>query len=375
MLDSFGQAYGHLTDFIQSNPEIEIHESVTSIPDNVRAEFYRRFNTVRDAFVEKKFSLVLERARMLQENYAKAEGQVSSLIEWEDTPEVSRVQRFLRNVSDSMARELFDPLFDLLKGRDSLESFEQKGAERIDEHWPVLFRGGYEKWAVLSLARLLEPEKALRVDVRPLKHGERAKSADHAPWDDAPDPEESHRFFFTQPRNAILTVPDLVLRSAKLNRFVGIRSEFREGLYKALNPSQKREWLSLETDLLFLLESGLTLIYLSEEAQQIALIADVNRFCRPDMIMWCVDSLRIAQPEAQERANTIDQQLNPRIGTFVVATDAWPKLPGVNETADSRAQIDEQSLRVRILNTGFDASRLLPIVDALEPVNLHPEMT
>jgi hypothetical protein len=60
MLDSFGQAYEHLTDFIRSNPEIEILESVTSIPDSVRAEFYRRFNAVRDAFVEKKFPLVFQ---------------------------------------------------------------------------------------------------------------------------------------------------------------------------------------------------------------------------------------------------------------------------------------------------------------------------
>jgi hypothetical protein len=60
MLDRLGQAYEHLTDFIRGNPEIEIHESVTSIPDNVRAEFHCRFNAVRDAIVEKKFPLVFQ---------------------------------------------------------------------------------------------------------------------------------------------------------------------------------------------------------------------------------------------------------------------------------------------------------------------------
>jgi hypothetical protein len=374
MVDTFAQAYEHLTEFIGSNPEIEIRESVTSVPADVRAEFYRRFNAAREAFVAQKFPLLLERAMTLQENYAEAEGQVAGLIEWEDTPEASHAQRFLRNVMETMARELFDPLFDLLKGRESIGSFGEKSAQKISEHWPALFRAGYEKWTVLSLIKMLEPDRALRVDVRSLRHGERAKSADQAPWDDAPVPEESNRYFFAQPRNAILTVPDLIVRSARLNRFVGIRSEFREGLYKALNPSQEREWLPLDTNLLFLLESGLTLVYLAEEAQQIALIADANRLCRPDLVVWCVDSLNLAQSDAREKANAIEQHLNPRMGTFVVGTDAWLESvePDKNEEAQSIG--NGINARVRFLTAGFEASRLLPIVDALGDAQ-HPEIT
>ena len=358
MSGNFSEAYSDLTEFIRNHPEVEIGDSVTSIPDTVRAEFYRKFNATRDAFVEQQFPSFLGRAQRLQENYRRAETTLAGLIALEESASISRVQRFLQDFKDSMTRELFDPLFDLLKGRDTIGTFGQKSSEKITALWPTLYRAGYEKWTALSFVRLLEPDRALRVNIRPLNTGERARSASYAPVTDVPAPEESASFFFSQPRNTILTVPDLIVRSARLNRFVGIRSEFSEGLYNAFNASNEREWYAIDTDLLISLESGLTLIYAAENPEQIALIADVTRFCRPDMVLWCVDSQSIDQQQAIEKIQFADGRLNPRVGSFVIANEPWVK------TGELDQQL-EQNSRIRILDVGFDEFRLTAVIDAL----------
>jgi hypothetical protein len=119
----------------------------------------------------------------------------------------------------------------------------------------------------------------------------------------------------------------------------------------------------------------LLLVYTGDDAQQIALIADVNRFCRPDLAVWCVDSLGVAHAEILQRARAIDQQLAPRIGIFVVASDPLPELTEGEKPSDPRAPMDETDTRVRILNAGFDVSRLLPIVDALVSSGVTPGLT
>jgi hypothetical protein len=368
MPESFSQAYARLNDYISTHPEIDIADSVISIPEQVRAGFYAEFNAARAAFVEEKFPLLLDRARLLQENYRRAEEGLADLLSWEDPPMVSPVQRFLRSFRDSMERELFDLLFDLLKGRETIASFEQKGSERVAALWPAVFRAGYEKWVVLALLKILAPEKALRVNIRPLSPGERAKSAAYAPSAEIPAPEASGSFLFSQPRNATLAVPDLVIRSAALQRFVGIRSEFNQGMYNAFSASPGREWLPVTTDLLVLLESGLTLIYLSDRAEEIALVSDVSKFCRPDMVLWCIDSQDVDPVEAYERMTTVDTRLKPLEGCFVIATEPWPKEKVVPAQG-------EQSLRVRVISTGYDATRLKAVVDALAGENAPAAMT
>jgi hypothetical protein len=361
MSDSFRQAYEDLVEFIRKHPEIEIHESVTSIPEHVRTDFYHRFNAVRKVFIEERFSGLLRSAGLLQQNYAEAERGLSGFISWEETPETSRVRRFLLDISDSMVRELFDPLFDLLKGKETSEGFERTGIARVSANWPDLFQGGYEKWAVLSLIKLLEPDKFLRVNVLPLKQGERAKSAAYAPWDDVPPPKEAKDFFFSQPRNTVLSVPDLIVHSTRLNRFVGFRSEFSDGLYKGLNPSQRREWLPLDTGMLLLLESGLTLVYVAEEPEQIAMIADATRFCRPDLILLCLNTQDMERAKALEMLSRMDQRVAPRIGSLGILTEAWPE----------PVELDP---RIRFLDVGFDSSRLQEVIMTLAEATA-PEIT
>lgn len=360
----FHEAYGELADFVEKHPEIEIGDSVTSIPENVRPGFYGLFNAARVAFVREKFPSHLSRSQTLQKEYDKAADDASGWLSLEDPPTVNPLRRFLHDPKDCLTRELFDPLFDLLKGRGKIDEIETMVSPGIDELFAAVFRGGYEKWAVLSLLNLLEVENSFRVDVRNLNPGERIKPAAQAPLEEVPTPQKSTRFFFSQPRNAIFAVPDFIAYSSRLSRFIGIRSEFREASYNALNASPDREWDAVDKDLFILLAKGLSLIYVSEKAEEIALVADVAKFCKPDMILWCVDTQTMNQREVVAIMESADHRLKPSIGSYIVTNDGWAESQEPEE-GDPQHQTDEGASGIHSLAVGYDRHKLLPLIEAL----------
>jgi hypothetical protein len=358
MLDNFRQALSALTEFIAGHPEIEIGESVTSIPENVRRDFYVLFNGARSAYVEDKFPECLAKASILQSEYNKAAGEIKNLIFWEDPPVVSKCRRFLCDSNDSLTRELFDPLFDF-------ESFATEADRRINSLFPAVYRDGFEKWVVLSLARLLGAQKAFKVPVRDMYPSERAKSAAYAPLEQIPYPVECANFQFNQSSKAIFAVPDFIIHSEQLNGFVGIRSEFKEGAYNALNASPNREWCPIDAELLAILEDGLTLVYASQDLESIALIGDVANVCRPDLILWCVDSSILTEKEALEKMALASDRIGPTKGSFIVANGPWPETARERSSHDSEETVEAVPSRTHILTVGFDHTKLMPIVNAL----------
>jgi hypothetical protein len=354
MSEKFAAAYAALTEFIANHPEIEIGESVIGIPAGVRSDFYNLFNSARKAFVQDRYSDFLNCAEALVKHYQEAEGKTAGFLSFEDSTAVSPVRRFLRDPIDSLTRQLFDLLFDLLKGRETLVSFGNKGGASIDSVASDLYRAGYERWVVLSLVPMLLPAKGFRVDARRLNPGEKSKSMLHSPFDSMPAPAPSTTFLFDQPREAVFAVPDFIIHSSALNRYVGVRSEFRPGVYHAQNRPQEREWYTVETGLLRVLESGLTLIYAAEEAQNIALVADVGKFCRPDLVLWCVQASCVSRAEALEKMCQVHSLLKPTAGTFLIADESWPE-----------PQEEPVSEGVHCITARFEPLMLQSVIDAL----------
>lgn len=365
MPDAFRQAYEALTGFIANHPEIEIGESVTSLPENVRPGFYALFNESRNAFISEYFPECLSRAETLKQEYCRAAEESSKWLSFEDGPVVSKCGRFLCDPKDSLARELFDPLFDLLKKRETPESFRYKASRRIESLFPVVHRGGYEKWVVVSLLSLLDIEQAYCVPVRDLQPGDRAKSLTYAPTEEVPAPVESARSLFSHSPKAIFAVPDFIVRSARLNRCVGIRTEFKEGSYSALNANMDRDWCPIDPGLLMLLENGLTLIYAAEKPEKVALVGDVGKFCRPDMILWCVDSRTMTEKEARNKMAHAASHLRPSKGIFIIAMEPWPELEETDNPESLEPSAEDPAPPVRIIAAGFDSAKLMPVVQGL----------
>ena len=106
------------------------------------------------------------------------------------------------------------------------------------------------------------------------------------------------------------------------------------------------------------------MIYAAEQAEDIALVADNSRLCRPDLVLWCVDSRSLSREAALELMEQADSLFKPTKGNYVIANNPWPE-PAEPIENEQEAQPLEQASRVHLLTVGYDHSKLMPVVEAL----------
>jgi len=354
MLNSWQEEYQRLTDFVARKPQVDITESVVTISGDVRPEFYRLFNTVRAAFIEEKLSDLFNEATTLSENYTKAEQEVTELLGLDDILIATSLCKFLHNPRDGLIRGLFDPLFDLLKGKINTKTFEQGVSRNIEASFRNSYRLGYKKWLALSLVKLLEADRNLEVSVPSLylgpRDGERGSSTSDEEHP-VPLPKESKHLTFKHEQSSTLTVPDFIVHSAKINRYFALRSEFRTGaVWTASNASEHREWYPL--DCVVALRLGSTLIYVADNPEEISLVADAKKICRPDLIIEFREQKDWYEKEELEKVKLHHNVLKPRLGTYIVTRE---QVPNAGQLGDG----------IHILTVGFDQSKLEPIISSL----------
>jgi hypothetical protein len=271
----------------------------------------------------------------------------------------------------------------LLKGKISAESFEQEATRTIERSFGPLYRAGYIKWVGLSLARLLEPDKAFHV-ASPV-------------WDDAVDgepnyyetraapPEESRhlRFGFGQKGIPRFVVPDFIVHSAKIDSYVAVGSALGRAYWGAANASKKREWYPLKAVKKEIYgPAGLKpdlLIYIDDRPQDVALIADADKICRPDLTIECREQKDWYEKQGLDEIKLHYDSLKPKLGTYVVSRElvseqAYKELMPEEVSKGSASEQEQkptqeqepekQGAKIYILTVGFDQSKLAPIVDA-----------
>ncbi len=353
MSNVWQKAHTELTDFVAEHSEIEIGASRVRIPESVRPEFYRLFNTVRTAFIEEKVHGLLNEGRLLSENYLKAEHEVVRVLGLEDVSMEADLLRFLHDPINQLIRGLFGPLFDLLKGRIGIEKFEATASKNIEASSRILYIAGYEKWIALSLIKLFEADKLFQTTPREFATDEeevimRASS----PEEPVPAPQESKRLLFKYEATATLTVPDLIVYSAKVNRYIATRSQIGEAFGTTTDTGDKMEWYPLDS--VVTLESGLTLVYMADDPKEISLVADAQKICRPDFIIECREQKDWFEKEGLERVRLHHNSLKPKLGTYIVS----------KETVQEQ-DLEELGVGIHILTVGFDSSKLAPIVNSI----------
>ena len=351
MSNGWQKKYKELKNFVTENPGIEIGKNVISIPEDLRLEFYRLFEAVRATFLEEKLLTLLERANLLSANYVKVEHEVTELLQLEGVSLSAGLDMFLHNPKEGLIAELFDPLFDLLGGTLNTGLFEQKAAECIETAFEDWYPSAYGKWVVLSLLRLLESDKNFCVSLSIPPPRQRIR---YPPGAEAlvPPLEELKILSCQHQPSPTLTVPDFIVHSAKMNVYLGVISGFVTPMAVALDASDKREWCPLDS--VPKLEPYIMLIYVDDKPEHIALVADRDRICRPDLIIKCLsqeDSLKNEELEVIKLQHNI---LQPRMGTYIFSFVAKPEqvLTGVDGG-------------IHFLTVGFDESRLSPIMNAL----------
>ena len=351
------QLYEKLTRFIAEHPEVEINETFVSIPGNVRPEFYRLFDKVRMAFLEERFPNLLDEARLLSDSYVKVEHEVVRVLKLEGISMSTKLHMFLHDPKNALMRELFDPLFHLLRGKIDVKTFEEEQSQNIENSFRNLYRAGYERWVALSLVKLLEADRNFSLSIpfpsiRKIVHALGSKRP-------APSPRESKVLSLEHEIPQVFIVPNFIVHSAKVDRYVAIGLEIGIGtaMWTASKVSERREWYPLKSirEKYSLVDLKPDMIICADERpEDVALIADSERICRPDLIIECMEQEDWYEKGDLERAKLHHNVLRPRLGTFIVSRKPVPE------------QVHEKlGDGIHLLTVGFDQSKLAPIINAL----------
>jgi len=401
MPNTWQPAYDELKDYIAKHPSIEIGMNVVAIPGDVRPEFYHFFDSVRTNYIKDNFNASLEEGCALSKSYAKARSAVMACLELEDISVRGDVNWFLLDPVGGLIRVLFDPLFNLLRGKLDLASFEQTAIREVEEAFQDFFRDGYLRWVTLELIRSLKPEKNYRVQSMDYYTDPHLSEGDLGPGlrqEDVPSPVEARSLTFDKSLLSSFLVPKALLYSARLACFVAIRSDFNDAHWTAKTVSQNREWLDVQQ---IKNEFGLSklwpdlAIYTGDRLEDMALVADYSRTARPDVIIDVSEEDWFDQRglELLKRHACI---LRPQLGGFIVCRgplpEASPKeqeteaaisecatskelpsssesrpvsLSGGNEFPTQEISPALEPITISLPGVGYDASGLEPIIETL----------
>jgi hypothetical protein len=323
-----------------------------SIPAGIREQFYALFNNVRTSVVRGSVGESLDESRNLILNYQNAEHEATRLFNLQGITSQTSLQRFLADFDDWLSRELFEPLFGLLKGAIDAQGFENLWAGIISNAVPAMYERAYGKWVAVSMIKLLEADELLAVPLPILRPRDRAGVGGKGVTEPVRLPQKSDHINFEYLLCQLFTAPDFIVHSAKLNKYIGIRTQYEDSLAEADNPSQAREWYRV--DVMGDITSGMILVYMADNPQDIAVVADRLNICRPDMIIECRTQRNWMQKEGLENIKRHHNSLKPACGTFVFS--------GAGLTDVNMQELDEG---IQIIPINVEEANLKPVIDAL----------
>ena len=377
MRSNWRQVYSELTDFIAGYPEIKIGTSVIRIPANYSSEFYSLHAKTRTVFMEEKIPDLLEDSQVLSKNYIKVEEEVTRLLGLQGVFTAPTLDRFLHNPIDQLIKELFNPLFSLLKGQIGIEKYEAVALQNIETSFKSLYRSGYEKWIILSLVELLKADKAFKVIPEEVTEDDTLRHGGFIDYK-IPAPEESTSISFRREVEVGFIVPDLLIHSAVADLYFSFTSEIIKALAVATNPSNKREWLPGDSAVVF--ESGIILIYVDENLEDLPLVTDSKRTCRADLIIECREQKDWYEKEGLDRVKLHHNKYKPRLGTYVVTIEPVPEQVHTDLVSEKvlmeaasaqgpahtgKQEVENNDSQIHLLTVGFNQTKLEPVINAL----------
>ncbi|MFC1866188.1 hypothetical protein ACFLYB_05710 [Chloroflexota bacterium] len=371
------KVYSELTDFIHEHPEIKIGISVIRIPGEYSSRFYSLHAKTRAVFIEDNMPDLLEKSQTLSKHYIEAEEEVTKLIGLQDISTAPSLNNFLHNPIDQLAKEIYTPLLNLLKGQIDMEKYETVALNSIRTAFKSLYSSGYEKWVMLSLVRLLKADKAFKVIPEEVTEDDTMRHGGKLEYR-IPPPEESTGISFRRDVEVGFMVPDFIIHSAEADRYFSFTSEIIQALAAATNPSKKREWLPGDPAVVF--EGDIILVNFDDNLVNLSLVTDCSRTCLADLIIECRVQKDWYEKEGSGRIKAHYDKYKPRLGTYILTLEDVPEqirtklaletvltetTSGQSPDNDSDPEIVKDSPQVQLLKVGFDQTRLKPIVDIL----------
>lgn len=370
--------YLELTNFITRNPEIRISTSVLRIPSEHSSKFYSLHKKIREAFIVEKAPDLLEKSNILSSNYIKVEEDVIRLFKIKDVYVAPSLRRFLHDPTNQLIQEIYNPLFDLLKGQINTEQYEEIALQNIKTFFKSLYQSGYEKWVILTLVTLLEADKIYKVVPEEVTEDDSFRHGGIVDYK-IPDPEESASILFNRDVEVGFMVPDIIIHSANIDRYFSFTSEIIKAWAIGNNPSKRREWLPGDTSVVF--EGGIILVYFDKNLNDLSLVTDMKRTCRADLIIECRVQKDWFEKKDLEMIKFHINKYKPKLGTYIVTIESIPeqvKLDIISEksvdkiaTGEDQKESGEQKPTINMITVGFNQNNLEPIVDILRQNNIQ----
>jgi hypothetical protein len=358
------QAYEELRGFAVGDSQIRLTPQVTIIPERVRPTFYQLFDNTRTTFVREQLPECSNETKRLRDLYFNVEEKVKRMLDLEEVVIPTGLSKFLKDTEGRLSEALFDRLFDLLRGQMDVETFEKKTSIVLKDLYSELFQQAYRYWAVLSLIELLRGRKHFSVKAPLIGMTARGPKIVTDPQA-IPKPQAARQLSFFSETIPAFIVPNFVVDSAEIGQFVALKTEIgdvysqAQVMWRAADASPEREWffhedleplwkryhiLDLKRDVL---------IYVCDRLSDGALVADSERFARPDGIIICV-SRNDEMEKSYEKGRLYRDYLRPRSGIFMIFLDSPEETP-VSPFED-----------IRWLPVGFEQTKLLPILHSLK---------
>lgn len=391
MTRSWQTSYAELAEFIGANPSIRIEPRTKVIPADVRAEFYKLFDRVREDFILEYFSEGLSEAEELSRQFNIISSEVTSILGIQAEIGLNPKLRWLiDDPMNGMIRPLNNTLFELIKGELDQEAFVSQAMIDVADNLSQLFKLGYDIWLILAMVKWLEPTELWRVSQKEVnainsltelyKPGERVEPL--------PDARKAPDITFEPGTWDTFIAPDLIVYSGRLKKYVGLRRQLPvnsdEPYLTAKQLPAGRSWSSFkQVRRNFSLSNRWPsiMVYTGDDPQAIRLIADFKFIDRPDMVVDTLADEDSVNGSILEWAGSHVRHLEPSKGGVLVCRKeiAFPDRQvlqaAVNMEDDQQAnpgQPDTQALRM--INTGFDAYKAGEILGSLLPESPNPNV-
>jgi hypothetical protein len=397
-MENWRQSYDELKGYLGSHPSLVINQREIIIPDDLRADFYRLFDRVREQYITELYPTVVPDGSSLSASFSAERDRTLACLNLKAVKIESKLERFLRDSLQGLICELFDPLFRVLQGITDLPAFERDAARLTEESAKTLLHKGYEHWTMLSLMRLLAPDEVNFVPV-PDETAEfdLSTGVTRPGWYTVEIPDmaaEEMLALDVSPHTPVL-VPKAILHSPGLNTFVSLGTDFHEVYRQGYDLSQKMEWLNIAE---IRKQYGIgdlwpdICIYLHREGKELRVVHDYFVIARPDIVIDVMEAGDWHEKGGIESVKRHHEILKPRLGSFVICRQPLPQptvkthepeqapaadgsrveLPAGEESqpADPLAGLPDD---IYLLFVGYEAERLQPVIDAIAAVTCEKE--
>ena len=358
------QSYADLRNLVTDNETIWLTSRVTLIPEQIRPRFYQLFDLTRTAFLREHLPNYSEETKRLKALYSNVEESVKSMLGLEEIAISVDISRFLDETEGRLSEPLVDRLFQLLRDERDVETFEKESSLVLKNSYAELFHQVYRHWAALSLIKLLRGRRLFSVKVPLIEMTARGPKIATDP-EPIPKPQETKQLSFLSEAIPAFTVPNFIVDSGEVGQFVAFTTEIRDVygqahvMWRAADANPERAWFSHEEleplwkryDTLDLKHD--VLFYVCDQLPDLALVADSERFARPDGVMICA-SRSAGMEYLREKGCLYRDHLRPRSGVFMVLPDPPEETP-ISPLED-----------IHWLPVGLEQSKLLPIVRSMK---------